>query len=186
MLVKKSRESGRSLSQEIEYRLRRSLDEDRTIINIFGSRRNYAIMRLISSVLLADQHLVSRGKVSWLEDTDAFDNAVAKVVAALELFRPAGSSSSDSEIQASWRRAFARVQIGVLSEKIVDADPALPTKPDGENWHSYVALDLQQIPDVMKTRAANSKASREKSVAGQERFRKAKAADKAKKGSAES
>lgn len=194
MLVKKSRESGRSLSQEIEHRLRRSLDEEKTIISIFGDRRNYAIMRLLSSVLLADQHLAAKGKVSWLDDPDAFNNAVNKVVAVLELFRPAGPAGAqypdpprtDSEIQEFWGRTHGRVQIERVCEKIVDADPALPTKPGGENLHSYVASDLQPIPDSIKARAANSKASRERSVAGQRRYREAKAADKAKKGSAQS
>ena len=142
-------------------------------------------MRLVSSVLLADQHLASRGKVSWLDDADAFDNAVAKVVAVLNLFRPTDSPRSDSETQAFWRRAAASVHAQRLSEKIVDADPALPTKPGDENLYSYLAADIQPIPEAIKVRAANSKAGRERSVAGRKRYREAEAADKAKKGSAE-
>ena len=43
--------SGRSLSQEVEHRLRRSFDEDRDLFERFGGRENYALLRLIGSCL---------------------------------------------------------------------------------------------------------------------------------------
>src|SRR5689334_20687046 len=42
---------GHSLSQEIELRLRRSFDEDKGLIERFGSRRNYAILRLLGDLM---------------------------------------------------------------------------------------------------------------------------------------
>ena len=47
-LEETSKESDRSLSQQVEYLLRRAREEDGKIEKAFGSRRNYALMRTIS------------------------------------------------------------------------------------------------------------------------------------------
>jgi hypothetical protein len=78
-------ESGRSLSQEIEFRLRRSFDEDAKIVEIFGGQQIYALMRLIGCVLTMQDRTTS-----WLSDQVAFDLATHAIGKMLKMFRPGG------------------------------------------------------------------------------------------------
>jgi hypothetical protein len=80
-------ESKRSLSQEIEFRLRRSLADDVDVSNRFGSRRNYAMLRMISCVmdLLSDDNASS-----WLDEPFKFEKAKRAIDRVLEAFRPPG------------------------------------------------------------------------------------------------
>lgn len=83
-LEKSSRKSRRSLSSEIEYRLRRSYEEDESITDRFGSREAYALLRLIG--LSAE---LSGGSGSdWLHDGNRFDQALNAITGVLEQFRP--------------------------------------------------------------------------------------------------
>src|SRR5258708_5535020 len=46
MLQRAAANSGRSVSQEFEFRLRRGLDEDEKIENTFGDLKTYGLMKL--------------------------------------------------------------------------------------------------------------------------------------------
>jgi hypothetical protein len=94
-----ARERGHSLSQEVEYRLRRSFDEDKGLIEKLGGRENYAVLRLISSLmgvmynpaaLSFDEVFLER---SWLHDPYLFDQLLKAIAIVLEQLRPPGSSS---------------------------------------------------------------------------------------------
>ena len=89
--------SGRSLSQEIECRLRRSFDEERKIVDILGGPESYAFLRLIAQSIdmTARQAgviatLVRGHPVHWVNDPYVYDQAVKAVHVVLEAFRPAG------------------------------------------------------------------------------------------------
>ena len=89
--------SGRSLSQEIEWRLRRSFDEERKIMDNLGGPESYAFLRLIAQSIdmTARQAgviatLVRGHPVHWVNDPYVYDQAVKAVHVVLEAFRPAG------------------------------------------------------------------------------------------------
>jgi hypothetical protein len=139
-LASAAKSSGRSLSQEIEYRLRRSFDEDRNIFDLFGGRQLYAIFRIIPR--LAELHGARRD--DWLHDPYLFDQTLRSVNAVLEQFRPHGEVSrgagpraeANSPIQQSWSEAFqvAAETHGVwaaknLVEQIAKGEPGLPAAP---------------------------------------------------------
>jgi hypothetical protein len=69
--------SGRSLSQEAEYRLRRALDDDMIIENLIES------MSAVQSL-----------KANWSTDPAAFDQAAGAIVEALKAFYPLSASAA--------------------------------------------------------------------------------------------
>lgn len=80
--------SGRSLSQEIEHRLRRTFIEDEKMSDAFGSRRVYLMMRLAALALEKDC-----GK--WLDDENDFDRALEVLNKLFSAIRPSGSRSTE-------------------------------------------------------------------------------------------
>lgn len=54
-LEKAAKASGRSLSQEVEHRLRRSFVEDDKIADAFGDRRTYRLMRMMADAIHLSQ-----------------------------------------------------------------------------------------------------------------------------------
>src|SRR5215831_7324793 len=68
-LERAAKTSGRSLSQEVEHRLRRSFVEDDKIADAFGDRRTYRLMRLMSDAI----HLsLNKNDENWLDDPFRF------------------------------------------------------------------------------------------------------------------
>jgi hypothetical protein len=92
---------GRTLSREIEHRLRRTFIEDKQIDAIFGSRRNFQLMRLIASVIDSTvNRKVDKPKkpnADWLDDPYAFDQAVRGIAAVLGAIRPPGALPQSSD-----------------------------------------------------------------------------------------
>ncbi len=83
--------SGRSLSQEVEHRLRRSFDEDRDLFERFGGRENYALLRLIGSCLDMNYN-PTKPDATWRDDCYTFDQTLATITSVLGAFRPEGDS----------------------------------------------------------------------------------------------
>jgi hypothetical protein len=86
---------GRTLSREIEHRLRRTFSEDKQVEAIFGSRRNFQLMRLIASVIESTVNrkvdMPKKSIVDWTADPYVFDQAMRAIVAVLEAIRPPGA-----------------------------------------------------------------------------------------------
>lgn len=70
-LVESAGKNNRSLSQEVEHRLRDSFLEDEKIENRFGSRKNYAIMRTMASLAESMINIKNRN-ADWVEDPYLF------------------------------------------------------------------------------------------------------------------
>lgn len=87
-----ARTAGRSLSQELEHRLRRTLIEDDRVIDFFGDPQTAAIVKLIGLVIQSVNRVKGRptGALPWTEEPHLFDQAVKAVAGVLELFRPPG------------------------------------------------------------------------------------------------
>lgn len=108
--VKEARQKGkrRSLSQELETRLRDSFLEDKRITDDYGSAELYGLSRLIAAVMnLAgecayddqgpsspddedDGKRDKHGRVWWLNDPFAYDQATKAAITILKRFRPRG------------------------------------------------------------------------------------------------
>jgi hypothetical protein len=93
---------GYSLSQEIEHRLRRSFDEDRSIIERLGGARNFAFLRLISSYMDAMRNPGSNA--SWLDDSHLYAQLERATAIVFDQLRPPGDAADTPSVR--WSGTF--------------------------------------------------------------------------------
>jgi len=79
--------SGRSVSEEIEYRLQRSFVEDEQIANTFGDRRTYRVFQICATATRVLFNPDDESK-SWLDDPRLFDSVIETVNRILGALRP--------------------------------------------------------------------------------------------------
>jgi hypothetical protein len=94
-LEKAAKASGRSLSQEVEYRLRRSFVEDDKIADAFGDRRTYRLMRMMSDAIQLS--LQDQNDENWLDDPFRFRVALAAMRSVVEAIEPYAPSLGEVE-----------------------------------------------------------------------------------------
>jgi hypothetical protein len=144
-----AKKSGRSLSQEVEHRLRRSFVDDEKISDIFGDRQTFSLMRMMALAIHMDPHLPTDSKSTWLDDPERFETAVAAALSVLEAIRPEGLVSYDRPLQQilQTRGEFAAFQIW---RKVQRANASLPldqgTSADHRN--AILKADLKGLVDI--------------------------------------
>ncbi|MCC2654530.1 MAG: hypothetical protein K0Q60_4696 [Microvirga sp.] len=96
-LVEEAEKSGRSISEEIEFRLNDSFDRNRRIEDEFGGQEIFGIMKTIAWAMRETGRAAgfittrtSEGANHWLTNPYAFDQAVKAVQKVLEAVRPEG------------------------------------------------------------------------------------------------
>jgi hypothetical protein len=87
MLQRAAANSGRSVSQEFEFRLRRGFDEDEKIESTFGDLKTYGLMKLAAQAVRSMCELKNM-KVHWTANVTAFDEALEVITRTLKGFRP--------------------------------------------------------------------------------------------------
>jgi hypothetical protein len=87
MLQRAAAKSGRSLSQEFEFRLRRSLDDDEKIESAFGDLKTFGLMKLAAQAVKSMCDL-NNLKGHWTANATAFDEALKVITRTLKGFRP--------------------------------------------------------------------------------------------------
>lgn len=100
--ARRSSDGDRTLSQEIEIRLRRSFELDEELMKRFGSPGAYAFVRLIAEGIKGIEEICSHNKAGsaandegrrqWLQDRFTFEQVVLMINELLPYFRPAGKS----------------------------------------------------------------------------------------------
>lgn len=168
-----ARQSGRSLSQEIEHRLRRSFKEDRKLVDRFGGRQMYAVFQ--TAALVAELRL-GHGNDVWLRDPHFFDQTLKAIVAVLEQFRPPPDAKSirvqgsvpksgsgrllpkpDPAISKSWDKAIRVVESTAglrrareVVETVARSDGSLPVgacEEDAKKLAPYLRDDLGDLAE---------------------------------------
>ena len=86
-----ARQSGRSLSQEAEFRLENSFRDDGRITETFGGDLAFKIMRALAAVVPVVNSI--RGG-DWLQDAPVFDDVIGQWLLALMKLRPQQLASS--------------------------------------------------------------------------------------------
>jgi hypothetical protein len=86
-LERAAKNSGRTLSQEIENRLRQTFVEEERMIDRFGGERTARILQVVASVLHGVRN-PENPEADWLEDPRAFDLGVDAIYWTLEPVRP--------------------------------------------------------------------------------------------------
>jgi hypothetical protein len=137
-LKQSAERSGRSLSQEIEYRLRRSFSEDEKIADVFGSRRNYALMRVIAGLMEIN--------TEWTDDPVTFEELARSVNSLLQGLRPSGSTEHSLGLPSGWEGDDLAAR-AVL--EIRHADSTLPLSKGSRSEHRRAVIkgDLGSLID---------------------------------------
>jgi hypothetical protein len=147
-IEKAAKSSGRSVSQEVEHRLSRTFKEDADIVDVFGSRQTYRLMRMMADAV----HVGSRDgqPVDWLADPVAFVFARAAINAVLDVVAPSGvdAAINDSLLQ-SHADAKGALRARLMWKDVRSGDVALPLghgSPD-EAQKSVAKRDLLDVLD---------------------------------------
>jgi hypothetical protein len=121
-LERAAKTSGRSLSQEVEHRLRRSFVEDDKIADAFGDRRTYRLMRMMSDAIHLSQK--DQNDETWLDNPFRFHVALAAMRSVVEAIEPSWSSlgevddlNMETATGAVGAAIAARLWLGVVQAK---------------------------------------------------------------------
>src|SRR4051812_3657198 len=120
MLQWTAAKSGRSVSQEFEFRLRRGLDEDEKIESAFGDLKTYGLMKLAAQAVRSMCDLKNL-KVHWTADVAAFDDALEAITRTLRGFRPMTATDL-----VTGSPEFGTPGVSEIVREIQAADPARP------------------------------------------------------------
>jgi hypothetical protein len=122
MLQRAAANSGRSVSQEFEFRLRRGLDEDEKIESTFGDLKTYGLMKLAAQAVKSMCEL-KNVNVHWTANVTAFDEALEVITRTLKGFRPHVLTATNLVAGTPELGTPALVEI---VREIQAADPARP------------------------------------------------------------
>lgn len=157
--VKKSR---KTLSREIEHRLRRSFIEDDKISEAFGSRQNYALMRMIS-MLIETIHFPAYSVKDWREDPDQYDQVIKKINGVFEALRPPGKARELTEYEKTIADASYSQAPLVLISNLQSVDAAIPlSAPRRLQIASLLKGDLGEMIERPKLFFGNADQIRER------------------------
>jgi hypothetical protein len=143
-LLQSSKANRRSLSQELEHRLRGSfIDEDR-VVDFYGGQPNAAILKLIGAVIqstctnwlvktedswVPDLH---KDPGEWLRDPKLFDEVLTAIIHTLMWFKPGGGRDEQFLFYHS------------TAERIIDeirsSDPSVPIMKRSTRQHAMAML----------------------------------------------
>jgi hypothetical protein len=144
-LVAAAKSNGRSLSQELEHRLRRTFTEDDKSIEWYGSEQTAAVVKLIGATIQSAAARVSKsGKHDWLKEQWLFDDIMAAIAHVLLWFRPGGDIGRRSIALGSGTN-----KADELMDQIRSANPALPITPTSTPQHALAML-RDKLGDLAK------------------------------------
>ena len=134
----------RSLSQELEHRLRGSFIQDDNVVDFYGSQPNAAIVKLLGAVIqstctswlvesaggwVPDLH---KDPGEWLRDPKLFDQVLTAIVHTLSWFKPRGGR--DEQL------LFYHSTAEQIINEIRSADPSLPITKRSRRQHAMAML----------------------------------------------
>jgi hypothetical protein len=144
MLQRAAAKSGRSLSQEFEFRLRRGLDEDQKVETTFGDEKTYGLMKLAAQAVKSMCELKDM-KVHWTADPAAFDAAIEVIARTLKPFRPHELDAADHDVSPE----VGTPPLAEIAREIQAADPARPLMKLSKRERALLRLqsDLGDLVD---------------------------------------
>jgi hypothetical protein len=136
--------NGRSLSQELEHRLRQTFYEEDVDLKLYGTKQNAGIVNLIGATIQSVSRIDSaKGKHNWLKEQWLFDDVMIAIQHVLLWFRPGGDSGL-REIKLGSGTARA----DKLMNEIRSADTALPILEGSARQHTMGRLKEKLGPLV--------------------------------------
>lgn len=146
-LVAAAKTSGRSLSQELEHRLRWTFSEDDLGVKLYGTEQNAAVVNLIGATIqsVSTRNSVGR-KHEWLKEQWLFDDVMTAIRHVLLWFRPGGDSGLRQITFGSGTDRADR-----LINEIRSSDPSLPITKGSARQHTMARLK-EKLGDVVTAR----------------------------------
>jgi hypothetical protein len=146
-LAQAAKASGRSVSQELEHRLRRTFSEDDKAVDFYGTEQTAAVVKLIGATIQSTAaRISSQGKHDWLKEQWLFDDVMAAIAHMLLWFRPGGDSGRHEKTLSSGTDRAAQ-----LIDEIRSADPALPITKGSTRQHAMAMLK-DKLGDLVSER----------------------------------
>jgi len=147
LLVAAKEASGRSLSQELEHRLRQTFVDDKNAVELYGTGQTAAVVKLIGATI---HSAAARGsaqkKHDWLKEQWLFDDVMDAIVHVLLWFRPGGDSGRrEIKLSSGTNRA------GQLIDEIRASDPSLPITKGSTRQHVMAKLK-DKLGDLVRDR----------------------------------
>lgn len=156
LLEEACEKSGRPLGQEIQWRVRRTFAEDQSIVETFGSRREYRFFRIIAdSIRMAvDQEDSPRGeadKRSWLDDPEKFHRAMHACTAVFRMLTPAALQmpKEEAEMRAFVASMHGQVEAFRYIRDIAKANPTIPARSSDQR-ELRAAIARADLGDLIK------------------------------------
>ncbi|TIW73405.1 MAG: hypothetical protein E5V58_10905 [Mesorhizobium sp.] len=145
---------GRTLSDEIQMRLRRTFIDDEKIEEIFGDRETYMLLRVVALAIQLVPGEISFHDQSWLQNPAKFDMAAKTINRLLEAVRPEGdpnqmglrADSTIEEIEA-FKNHFQQRVASEIWLNVKYADPSLPLN-QGSVWDHRMGIIKAEIGAV--------------------------------------
>ena len=149
--------NGRSISQEVERRLRDSFDDKRIldrrerVQRPFGGPENYALFRLIS---MARQNVELVARKTWMDDPYTFEQVLSAATTIWGSFRPEGEAAAPTNMKFPADPATLGYSAawGALSQ-VTLADPEIPLPRKGVRYSreataaSVIRRDLGKLTE---------------------------------------
>jgi hypothetical protein len=155
LLERAAQSSGRTVSQECEFRLLRGLED-------LGNEPTTAVLKIFSVAINNSlRHLDPHGKARWWSDPYQFELMQRAFAGVLGMFRPPGESPpTNDEYIESARRVFASNAADIM-ELIQLADPAKPHtgQTKQEAWAGMRRKELGALADrpILRGRTAQER-----------------------------
>lgn len=128
--------SNRSVSQEVEHRLRGTFGEDDDDIKRYGSKQNAAVVNLIGAAIRSASDRDSpKKKHDWLKEQWLFDDVMAAISHVLLWFRPGGDGGLRPINMGS-----GTARADQLINEVRLADTALPITKGSARQHTLARL----------------------------------------------
>jgi hypothetical protein len=156
-LERAAKNSGRTLSQEIENRLRQTFVEEDRMIDRFGGERTARILQVVASVLNGMRN-PENPEADWLDDPRAFDLGVDAIYWTLEPVRPPNPPDwYELERIKDFNSPARELQIAAahnagreLWREIAGShDRALPLNPNMTPKQRLASIIRNRIPEIV-------------------------------------
>jgi hypothetical protein len=143
LLTEAARVANRSLSQELEVRVRSTFRQDEQDRAFYGEDKEIeGVVRFIAATIgLVVQQASSKKKRDWLCEQWLFDSVVDAINHALLLFRPGGDEGRREITLSTSTNAADR-----LIEEIQASDPTLPFHRGTDRQHAAAKLKRKLGP----------------------------------------
>lgn len=147
-LERAAKDNRTSLSREVEHRVRRAYLDDERIAELFGSRRNYAVMRMIGALIETTIDAKSR-EADWLDSPYLFDQTVRAINAALDALRPKEAGPTRKEHLEHGGSAQWKWRAAEMLRDVKNADGSLPLGPRSKSKRlaDRLKADLGAVAD---------------------------------------